>query len=234
MSNCLRSWEFFAATTKNISCVVIRFFWNSKRVVCVFSALRHMCNLVAMIIGHWWWVGRRLLAIHQRSSHPLDRMEIGIIGIVIVITFWLHLTSSSDQLDRLENSLALEMVLVKRIWWKELGRKRGFVLGMFYLFKRFASHRFSFHWQLWPKFTRKECWNWKWKPKTDQKIFCYHHKMKCIVKQIIMIVFLFMMVMMMTVCLLMMMTMILCLFMKVDCQCGSSLLRVDPVVGRRL
>ena len=114
MSNCLRSWEFFAATTKNISCVVIRFFWNSKRVVCVFSALRHMCNLVAMIIGHWWWVGRRLLAIHQRSSHPLDRMEIGIIGIVIVITFWLHLTSSSDQLDRLENSLALEMVLVKR------------------------------------------------------------------------------------------------------------------------
>ena len=56
-----------------------------------------------------------------------------------------HLTSSSDQLDRLENSLALEMVLVKRIWWKELGRKRGFVLGMFYLFKRFASHRFSFH-----------------------------------------------------------------------------------------
>ena len=116
MSKCLRSWEFFAATTKNISCVVIRFFWNSKRVVCVFSALRHMCNLVAMIIGHWWWVGRRLLAIHQRSSHPLDRMEIGIIGIVIVITinFRLHLTSSSDQLDRLENSLALEMVLVKR------------------------------------------------------------------------------------------------------------------------
>ena len=67
-----------------------------------------------MIIGHWWWVGRRLLAIHQRSSHPLDRMEIGIIGIVIVITFWLSLTSFSDQLDRLENSLALEMVLVKR------------------------------------------------------------------------------------------------------------------------
>ena len=151
-----------------------------------------------------------------------------------------HLTSSSDQLDRLENSLALEMVLVKRIWWKELGRKRGFVLGMFYLFKRFASHRFSFHWQLWPKFTRKECWNWKWKPsfripkKTDQQIFCYHHKMKCIVKKIIMIVFLFMMMMLMTVCLLMMMTMIVCLFMKVDCQCGSSLLRVDPVVGRRL
>ena len=130
---------------QKISAVWLFAFLKLQESCVFFSGLRHMCNLVAMIIGHWWWVGRRLLAIHQRSSHPLDRMEIGIIGIVIVITFWLHLTSSSDQLDRLENSLALEMVLVKRIWWKELGRKRGFVLGMFYLFKRFASHRFSFH-----------------------------------------------------------------------------------------